>query len=63
MMMVVPLFYGVVDSSMIVVDWSCIGVSSRIWMMAGVDGEATGVEILVCIQDGVVCNGSGVAWD
>jgi len=56
MMVVVPPFCGVVASSMIVVYWICTGGSSRICMMAGVDGEVNGVEILVHVQGGVVYN-------
>jgi hypothetical protein len=55
-MVVVPSFCGVVSSSMITVDWSCTRGSSRIWMMAGVDGEVNGVEILVHVRGGVICN-------
>jgi hypothetical protein len=56
MMTVVPLFCGVVASSMIVVDGSCTRGSSRICMMAGLDGEVNGVESLMCDRGGVVCN-------
>jgi hypothetical protein len=55
-MVVVPPFCGVVASLMIVVYWSCTRGSSRICMMAGVDGEVNGVESLVNVQGGVVCN-------
>jgi hypothetical protein len=55
MTLVVPLFGGLVASSMIVVEWSCTRGSSIMCMMVGVDGEVNGVEILVHIQGGVVC--------
>jgi hypothetical protein len=52
--MVYPPFCGGLDSSMIVEGWSCMGGSSRIWMMGVVEAEVNKVEILVHVWGGVV---------